>query len=331
MDKKFMDYIKENIKEYLPDAFVDASVVIEETLRNNDRICQGLMIFRKGETITPRIYLEDYEKRYEMGEAFEQILQEIAALRVLLDRGDESIISVLEDYDSIKQNLVFSMCDPELNQQQLKYYVHTQCGKYTAMYRVILEQKGNSIASIPVTHNHLKIWRITEKQLYEDTIQAENRRGFGLVRMSELVKEINSYYSEEPFIATNLLEETDNGPGDCMYVLSNPARKFGAGAIMHTELFEKIGQILGCDYFILPASVHELAIIPDPGNQSQQEIEERVREANETQLDPKDIFSYHASFYDHDQKIVLPEKPDEKQCGVQEVTENNLEPLPVLN
>ena len=131
MDKKFMDYIKENIKEYLPDAFVDASVVIEETLRNNDRICQGLMIFRKGETITPRIYLEDYEKRYEMGEAFEQILQEIAALRVLLDRGDESIISVLEDYDSIKQNLVFSMCDPELNQQQLKYHVHTQCGKYT--------------------------------------------------------------------------------------------------------------------------------------------------------------------------------------------------------
>ena len=50
MDKKFMDYIKENIKEYLPDAFVDASVVIEETLRNNDRICQGLMICRKGET-----------------------------------------------------------------------------------------------------------------------------------------------------------------------------------------------------------------------------------------------------------------------------------------
>ena len=40
MDKKFMDYIKENITEYLPDAFVDASVAIEETLRNNDRICQ---------------------------------------------------------------------------------------------------------------------------------------------------------------------------------------------------------------------------------------------------------------------------------------------------
>lgn len=116
-----------------------------------------------------------------------------------------------------------------------------------------------------------------------------------------------------------------------MYVLSNLARKFGAGAIMHTELFEKIGQILGCDYFILPSSVHELAIIPDPGNQSQQEIEERVREANETQLDPEDIFSYHASFYDHDQKILLPEKSDEKQYEVQEVAENIWKPLPVLN
>ena len=331
MDKKFMDYIKENIKEYLPEAFMDASVVIEETLRNNDRICKGLMICRKGESITPRIYLEDYEKRYEMGETFDQILQEIADLRVLLDRGNESIISVLEDYDSIKQNLIFSMCDPELNRRQLKYHVHTQCGKYMAMYRVILEQKGNSIASIPVTQNHLKMWRITEKQLYEDTIQAENRRGFGLVRMSELVKEINSYYLKEPFTATNLLEESAKGPGDCMYVLSNPARQFGAGAIMHTELLEKIGQILECDYFILPSSVHELAIIPDTGSQSQQEIEQRVWEANETQVDPDEIFSYHTSFYDHDQNIMLPEKPDEKQYEVQEVTENNLEPLPVLN
>ena len=56
-----------------------------------------------------------------------------------------------------------------------------------------------------------------------------------------------------------------------------------------------------------------------------------MREANETQLDPEDIFSYHASFYDHNQKILLPEKPDEKQYEVQEVTENIWEPLAVLN
>ena len=91
MDKNFMNQVKNRIKEYLPKNFEDAEVGIEETIKNNDCIKQGLMVYRKGEYITPKIYLEDYEKRYKNGEPLENLLREIADLRVLLDRGDKSI------------------------------------------------------------------------------------------------------------------------------------------------------------------------------------------------------------------------------------------------
>lgn len=331
MDKKFMDFIKENIKAYLPDTFMDASVEIEETLKNNDLVRQGLMICRRGESITPKIYLEDYEKRYKKGESFEQILQEIAELRVLLDCKDTNILPAVMDYASLKQNLTFSMCDPELNHRKMQEYVHTPCGKYAAMYRLVLMAQGEGVASMPITKEHLKVWKVTEEQLYKDTIQAENRRGFELMSMREMVKEITSHHTEESFEAANLLGGSENVPVDDSYVLSNRIRYFGAGAIMHSELLERIGKLLGRDYFILPSCVHELFIIPDVGNQSQEELERRIWEINETENDPEEIFSYHAVFYDHDQKLLLPEKPNEKQHDGKKIEGNNYSPFPLLN
>lgn len=331
MDKKFMDFIKENIKEYLPDAFMDASVEIEETLKNNDLIRQGLMICRRGESITPKIYLEDYEKRYKKGESFEQILQEIAVLRVLLDCKDANILPEVMDYASLKQNLIFSMCDPELNRKKMQEYVHTPCGKYAAMYRLVTMTQEVSAASMPITKEHLKVWKITEEQLYKDTIQAEKRRGFELMSSRELVKEIKNCYTDEPFEAANLLRSSENVPEDDSYVLSNRIKYLGAGAIMNNELLESIGRLLGRDYFILPFSVHELLIFPDVGNQSQEKLERRIWEINETENDPEEIFSYHAVFYDHDQKLLLPEKPNEKQHDGKKIEGNNYSPFPLLN
>ena len=48
MDKNFMNQVKNQIKEYLPKNFEDAEVGIEETIKNNDCIKQGLMVYRKG-------------------------------------------------------------------------------------------------------------------------------------------------------------------------------------------------------------------------------------------------------------------------------------------
>ena len=93
-----MDYIKENIKEYLPDAFVDASVVIEETLRNNDRICQGLMICRKGETITFRAVRDGQSTQWAIREtiAFTENTQGSLEQPFALNLTNQVVTGILE-------------------------------------------------------------------------------------------------------------------------------------------------------------------------------------------------------------------------------------------
>src|SRR5699024_2401143 len=208
MDKNFMNQVKNQIKEYLPKNFEDAEVGIEETIKNNDCIKQGLRVHRKGENITTKIDLEGYEKRYKSGESLKKLLREIADLRVRLDRGNKSIMSDLMDYACLKKNLVFSMCDPEMNQRQFKYYVHTRQGRYAAMYRLFWEQNENGTASMLITENHLKMWEITEEQLYEDTMRAENMRGFELRCMRDLLREQRRTDDNTclPIKAVNLLE-----------------------------------------------------------------------------------------------------------------------------
>ncbi|MBE5063936.1 hypothetical protein INF30_11795 [Lachnospiraceae bacterium DSM 108991] len=113
-----------------------------------------------------------------------------------------------------------------------------------------------------------------------------------------------------------------------MYVLSNRIGNYGAGAIMHTEILEKIGNILESDFFILPSSIHELVITPDFGNLSQQELEEMVAEINTTQVEPEEIFSNYVSFYDNTQHLLLPEKPEQKWSEIPDMLGENLGYLP---
>lgn len=318
MDKNFMNQVKNQIKEYLPKNFEDASVKIEETIDHNDHIKQGLLIHRKGENVTPKIYLEQYEKRYKKGELLEKLLREIADIRVSLDLGDESINLASMNYDFIKRNLIFSMCDPEMNRRQMEHFIFTEQGNYVAMYRVLLALGKTRSASVLITEQHLKAWNVTKEQLYEDAIQAENARGFQMNCMRDWVRVSQRMNDElcEPFELENLLNGLGRKCGDRMYVLTNHIRHFGAGAIMHAELLEKAGNILDSNFFVLPTSIHDLVLVPDDGHSSQNEWEERLRKANETESEPEKIFSNHVSFYDNTQKALLPEKSNKAESQV---------------
>lgn len=41
MNQELMEYIKNHIKEYLPLEYQDASIVLEEVTKNNDRVLTG--------------------------------------------------------------------------------------------------------------------------------------------------------------------------------------------------------------------------------------------------------------------------------------------------
>ena len=59
--------------------------------------------------------------------------------------------------------------------------------------------------------------------------------------------------------------------------------------LLNSVLKEKIGEIVGKDYFVLPSSIHEVLIMPDNGQMTPMELAKMVKEINDNEVSPQDL------------------------------------------
>ena len=90
-------------------------------------------------------------------------------------------------------------------------------------------------------------------------------------------------------------------------------------------VLDKIGELLGSDFYVLPSSTHEVILVPDNGNMQTKELEDMVKEVNATQVAPEDLLSDKVQYYDRAAKTLgrkqekgLLERLSENKAQVQE-------------
>lgn len=90
-----------------------------------------------------------------------------------------------------------------------------------------------------------------------------------------------------------------------IYALTNESMCFGAGMLFIDSILRKVVETIGCDFYILPSSVHELLFVPVDNfneDESVEEIEDRlldmVWEVNHTQVEPNERLSNHIYYVD---------------------------------
>lgn len=298
MDSEFTEYVKNNIREYLPESYANAKIQIQQTIKGNDRVLDSLTVQREGEDFAVAIHLNSLEQEYQNGESMHEIMNQVADQCL---QGEELPFNRREflDYDSVKDHVTIKMCDPENNVKYLEQYAHKNCGTLTALYNVTLEQNGFGTASMPISNDHLKMWGISVEQLHQDALLADRNRGYGLYGLEDLV--YSMAFEHEPenlLLSTDVVNASEKGP----YVLTNTSRINGANALVQEEVLSQVGDALGGDYYVLPSSTHELILIQDDGSISKEALERMVTEINSTQVSKEDLLSNKVQFYDSHQK-----------------------------
>ena len=81
-----------------------------------------------------------------------------------------------------------------------------------------------------------------------------------------------------------------------MIVVTNKAKVNGAVAICDKELLSNIAREYNSNLVILPSSIHECIIRID-NNPDMEMYSNMVREVNETQVEPEEVLSNHAYFF----------------------------------
>lgn len=90
-----------------------------------------------------------------------------------------------------------------------------------------------------------------------------------------------------------------------IYALTNESMCFGAGMLFIDSILRKVVERIGCDFYILPSSVHELLFVPVDNfdeDDDTEEIENRllrvVWEVNHSQVEPNERLSNHIYYVD---------------------------------
>jgi hypothetical protein len=83
-----------------------------------------------------------------------------------------------------------------------------------------------------------------------------------------------------------------------MYVATVSDCQFGAKVLAYPGFFEYAVTVVGGSYYILPSSIHELILLADDGTLTVEELQNTVREINETEVSESDFLSNEVYHYD---------------------------------
>lgn len=157
--------------------------------------------------------------------------------------------------------------------------------KIRCMLNIGVSEDG-SLMNIPINEGMLKKWNVTKEDVFDVCMKNVDNEIFHLRPMGEVISEICGDGVSE--ILPGEL------PSNAMYVLSNQSNVNGARMILSDHVKWFLKKQLG-KYYIIPSSIHELLIIPE-GTNSQEALEEMVKDVNNTVLSENELLSYHVAF-----------------------------------
>lgn len=249
--EEFTNAIVEKIREYLPETFANAQVELKTVLKNNDLKLTGLTITTAGSNISPTIYLEQFYEKYEDGEEMTNVLRNIADIRVKNEVNDRFDIGQITDFQRVKDHIVPHLIGREWNAKLLQQRPHTLIADLAVTYHILLGHEDDATASAAVTNQMMDAWGTTVEELHS----------LALSNMTTLLP--SEFMSMHDVLKGIMGEEADEMmPEESpMFVLSNSKRVYGAAALLDKKNMQKIIDLVGKDFYILPSSVHEVIIL----------------------------------------------------------------------
>lgn len=278
----FISTVKTSIEERLNE---EISVRVCSARKNNGVEKIGLAFQKSVERLSPTIYMEEYYKQFEEGEAIEHIVDKVLLLYSEIRYPEGVDIQKLDSYDEIEDIIAYKLINYEKNKKLLEEIPHQKYLDFAIVYYLLLEAGEVGSATMLIRNAHLEMWNVSKEKIFEQA--AHN---------TPLLLEPECCDIETVLEEFGLKGEKSSNPK--LYVLTNQSRSFGAAAILYDGLLKKVEEMLGESYYILPSSVHEVIILPFSMSSERKDLELMVREINEEHVEEEEILSNRIFFYD---------------------------------
>ena len=306
---EFMEYIKENVTDYLPERFESAEIAIRQVVKNNDVVLDGLLISSPDSHISPTIYLNPLYEQYKEEKDLDGIVSNIADTYIeniepVVNRGFQEKLEEIGNYETVKDYIFPKLVNLEKNSIRLQDAPYTQREDLAVTYNIKVTGDSHSMGSIMITNYLMEKYGVIPEELH--VLAMENMERLSppvFLPLGEMIVDVmtedfgrNEGVSQEE--AKEYVKDMIPTGGPNVYCLTNQYKMNGAVGIMSESIQQMVADRVGGDYYVLPSSVHEVLIVPQSAGMDPEELTDMVNTVNEGCVMQDEILSDHVYQYD---------------------------------
>lgn len=207
-------------------------------------------------------------------------------------------------FETIRKHLTVRLHQPERIKELLPSIPHRMICDMAEVVCVYLKDKDKD-GFLTVTNEMLNKWGIDEEELFSIAL------GNTVKRRPASLRPLFDILMERGLVPEGLWGQ--EVPERKVYVATNKEGLLGAGVILYPGFLADAAKKIGCSFFLIPSSVHELLFLPDTGDVDVDAMSMMIREVNENQVSPEEWLSDHPYRYDRETRCLTSEGTGEKK------------------
>ena len=295
--RKFLENVRKEVESRYDS---NVSVTLNHVMKNNGTELDGITIMEKDKNIAPTIYINSFYDRYREGVSLKAVVSEI--IRIYNQNKNSININAdyFENYENVRKTIVYKLVNYQKNKKLLEDVPYKRVLDLAVVFYCLIEQRKGVSATALIHNEHLRIWNVTEDEIYNDALKNTPVLLAGsIVPMSKILSEIAGTAPVD-----NDEKVCKYTGEDILYVLTNSSRVNGAACILYDNLLKKFANDVHSDLYILPSSVHEVIIVPKKNAFDKSELADMVREVNEQGVSQDEILSDNVYEYNRKNGLI---------------------------
>lgn len=264
------------------------SIFIHEVLKTN-LVLDGLSILKRGENVSPSIYLNSFYKDLESGVPLTVVINNILSIYKQCSFPGYLDVSKILDFSNVKNNLFVKLINKHLNEKLLENVPHTYfLDDFAITVHCKLNQIKEGLFSFAITNDYLKAWNLTAPALI--SIAKENTISLMGLDIENLSDSLQSMHVQVPSLP--------------IWVMTNRYMLNGAATVLNDNVLKKFAATYG-NFYIIFSSIHEVLLIPSNDNLNIEMLTNLNQEVNASSLNEEDILGTKAYYYEKGKGIIF--------------------------
>lgn len=302
--KNFTELIRDKVAGQVGNGY---QVHLNNVRKNNGIELIALTVLQEENNVSPAIYLKEYYENYISGrETLDGIVSRI------LDTYNENRINqnvelkYILSYEDMKPRIVYKLVNTEKNRELLEDVPHMDFLDLSVVFQCIVSKEEFEISAFLIHDVHQKMWNVSVDDLYQAAMENTPKiLKCEIKSMAETICDI--VQSEDSDITDEELGKIMRQFAGSipMFVMSNQCRVEGASCMLYRNILASFARSISNSFYIIPASIHELLLIPAQQCIEDESIKNMIREINDTQVSDEEILSYSLYFYDKEERKIV--------------------------